>query len=202
MEVPDPVSPPRSGTIGIDLGVHALAVTSDGSSFDNPRTLQRHAKRLAKLQRELFRRKKGSNNRAKTRAKLAKLHRRIRNIRNHTLHNISAHVVYNKRPARLVVENLAVSNLLKNHHAAQAIQDASMSKLRRQLEYKGAWAGAKIVVASRVYPSSKRCSRCGHLKKRLAVGERTYRCDNCGLIMDRDLNAARNLAQYPDDCAK
>jgi putative transposase len=196
MEVPDPRPLPLHGTVGIDLGVKALATTSDGSTFNNPKTLRRYEKRLARLQRELFRRQKGSSNRNKTRAKIAKLHNRIGNVRSHTLHNISAHVVYNRRPACVVVENLDVRGMGKNHRLAKAVNDAAMGKLRRQIEYKAAWSGVRVVVANRFYPSSKRCSGCGHVKESLALSERTYICENCGVVLDRDLNAALNLVQY------
>ena len=196
MEVPDQTPQPLCGTVGVDLGVKALATTSDGTSFSNPKTLARYEKRLARLQRELFRRKKGSSNRDKTRVKLAKLHKRIANVRSHTLHNVSAYVVRHMRPARVVVEDLAVKNLVKNRSLAKAVSDASMGRLRWQIGYKAKWAGIRVVTANRYFPSSKRCSRCGHVKEQLALSQRTYACEHCGLVMDRDLNAALNLAQY------
>lgn len=196
MEVADPEPLPLNGTVGIDLGIKSLAVTSDGAAFDNPRTLTRYQKRLARLQRELSRRKKGSNNRAKTKARIAKLHNRISDTRSHTLHNISAHVVYDMQPERIVIEDLNVRGMVKNHKLAKAVSDASMGEMRRQIEYKAAWTGAEVVVADRFYPSSKTCSNCGHVKESLSLSERAYVCECCGVTLDRDYNAALNLAQY------
>lgn len=200
VELPDPTPLELEGSagvdLGIDLGIKSLAVISDGTTFDNPKTLGKNERKLARLQRELSRRKKGSANRAKTKAKIAKLHQRIGDTRNHTLHDISAHVVYEMKPQRIVVENLNVKGMAANHSLAKAVHDASMSELRRQIEYKAAWVGAEVVVADRFYPSSKTCSGCGYVKETLGRNERTYVCERCGMVMDRDLNAAVNLANY------
>lgn len=195
MEVPAPEPTELNGSVGVDLGVKSLATTSDGASFDNPRTLANYERKLARLQRELHRRKKGSSNRAKTKEKIAALHRKISDVRRHTLHNISAHVV-SLKPQRVVVEDLNVKGMMQNRKLAKAIADSSMGELSRQLEYKAGWLGAEVVHADRWYPSSKTCSGCGHVKPELSLSERTYVCDNCGMVMDRDLNAAKNLANY------
>jgi len=196
MEVADPDPVPLSGAVGVDMGVKALAVVSDGRTFDNPKTLGKYERRLARLQRELHRRQKGSNNRAKTKGKIAKLFQRISNTRSHTLHNISAHVVYTMTPERIVVEDLNVKGMVKNHHLAKAVSDAGMGELRRQIEYKAGWTGAEVLAADRWYPSSKTCSGCGNIKPTLSLSERVYVCDRCGVSLDRDYNAALNLAAY------
>jgi putative transposase len=196
VEEPDPEPLAVAGTVGVDLGIKSLAVTSDGASFDNPKTLTRFEKRMARLQRELHRRVKGSRNRVKTKDRIAKLHAKISNVRSHTLHNISAHVVYDLAPERIVVEDLNVKGMTANHHLAKAVIDASMGELRRQIEYKAQWAGAEVIVADRWYASSKTCSNCGHVKEVLSLSERIYVCEVCGVILDRDHNAALNLAAY------
>jgi len=188
------IRPSVNKVIGVDMGVKSLAVCSDGEIFDNPKTLGRHEKKLARLQRELSRRVKGSNNRLKTKAKIAKLHQRIANTRKHTLHNISRHVTANTMPKTIVIEDLNVKGMTANHKLAKAVADASMSEMRRQIEYKAAWNNIEVKVADRWYPSSKTCSNCGNVKDTLALSERVYTCSCCGFSIDRDLNAALNLA--------
>lgn len=196
VELPEPAKPVLAGSVGVDLGVKALATTSDGRSFDNPKTLGKHERRLARLQRELNRRVKGSRNRSKTKAKIAKLHKRIADVRHHTLHDISAHVVYGLKPERIVLEDLNVKGMMANRHLSKAVADAGMGELSRQIEYKAAWLGVEVVRANRWYPSSKTCSGCGHVKPTLSLDERVYVCDCCGVSLDRDHNAALNLARY------
>ena len=203
MEIPEPEPVALRGNIGIDLGIKSLATVwmdtsdspSDGMTFDNPKTLKAYEKRLARLQRELARRKKGSANRAKTKAKLAKLHAKIGDVRAHTLHDASHHVTYEMKPERIVVEDLNVRGMMANPHLAKAAFDASMGELRRQIEYKAGWLGANVVVANCWYPSSKTCSKCGCIQE-MPLKERVYQCPVCGLVIDRDLNAAKNLAKY------
>lgn len=195
MELPEPAKPVLAGSVGVDLGVKSLATTSDGRTFDNPKTLSKYERRLARLQRELFRRVKGSRNRSKTKTKIAKLHKRIADVRSHTLHDISSHVVYGLTPERVVLEDLNVAGMKKNRRLAKAVSDAGMGELARQIEYKASWIGAKVVRADRWYPSSKTCSKCGHVQD-MPLSVRVYECPQCGLVLDRDLNAARNLAQY------
>lgn len=185
---------PTNSAIGVDMGVKSLAVCSDGTTFDNPKTLGKYEKKLARLSRELSRRVKGSNNRLKTKAKIAKLHQKIADTRKHTLHNISRHVTANTLPAKVVIEDLNVKGMTANHKLAKAVADASMSELRRQIEYKAAWRNITVKVADRWFPSSKTCSDCGNVKEVLSLSERVYNCEACGFTIDRDLNAARNLA--------
>jgi putative transposase len=195
MEVPDPPQTAHQGTVGVDLGIKTLAVASDGTTFDNPKTLAKYERRLARLQCELNRRVKGSRNRSKTKTKIAKLHKRIADTRQHTLHNVSAHVVYGLAPERIVLEDLNVKGMTANHKLAKAVVDASMSELGRQIEYKAAWTGVEVVYADRWFPSSKTCSCCGHVQD-MPLSVREYKCPQCGMAISRDLNAAINLAKY------
>ena len=110
------------------------------------------------------------------------------------MHNISRHVTAKAKPKTIVIEDLNVMGMMKNHHLAQAISDSSMGELRRQIEYKAQWHGNEVLVADKWYPSSKMCSKCGAVKETLSLSERTYTCNVCGNVIDRDLNAALNLA--------
>lgn len=188
------ISTLTNNVIGVDMGIKSLAICSDGKTFDNPKTLDKYSKRLARLQRELSRRMKESNNRLKTKAKVARLHRKITNTRNHTLHNISRYITVNNMPKTIVIEDLNIKGMIANHKLAKAVIDVSMGELRRQIEYKAAWNNIEIKIADRFYPSSKTCSNCGHVKKSLLLSERAYLCETCGFSIDRDLNAALNLA--------
>ena len=183
----------QNSPIGVDLGIKSLAVCSDGASFDNPKTLRKYERKMNQLQRELHRRKKGSSNREKTKAKIAKLHEKIANIRAATLHDISRYVTANAQPAIVVVEDLNVKGMMSNRKLSKAVADASMGELRRQIEYKAQWYGSSVYVADRWFPSSKMCSNCGEVKSDLTLSDRVYRCDCCGFEIDRDLNAALNL---------
>lgn len=180
--------------VGTDLGVKTLVVLSNGETFDNPKPLYREQRKLARLQRELSRRTKGGANWRKTKAKVQKCHVRIANIRKYTLHDISHHVTATLQPKTIVLEDLNVAGMVKNHCLAKAISDVGFGELRRQIEYKAKRHGIEVIVASRWFPSSKTCSRCGCVKDTLDLSERTYVCEHCGLEIDRDYNAARNLA--------
>jgi putative transposase len=190
---------------GIDLGVKELAVVSYDNSkrmiFNNvnkePRVV-RLKKQLKHAQRNLSRSqrpKKGeapSNRRVKKRIRLADLHRRLADIRRGYTHNVTRKIV-NLLPAVIVLEDLNVRGLMKNHHLARAIAEQTFYEFRRQIEYKAAWQGTKIRLADRFEPSSKRCSDCGAIKKDLKLKDRVYHCECCGFVEDRDFNAARNL---------
>jgi len=191
-EVPEPVVQ-TSKPMGIDLGIKSLAVCSNGRVFDNPKTLSNHERKLKRLGRELSRRKLGGHNREKTKAKLSRVHQKIADIRNHGLHNISRYVTVKTKPRTIVIEDLNVSGMMKNHKLAKSVADSSMSELRRQIEYKAEWNGNQVLVADRFYPSSKKCSKCGTVKDELSLSDRIYVCDSCGNTIDRDMNAALNL---------
>ena len=148
------------------------------------------------MQRTVARRQKGSCNRKKAVRRLATLHRRIANQRTNTLHQFTSRLA--KTKSVVVIEDLNVSGMLKNHHLAQAISEVGFGEFRRQLIYKAAWYGCQVLVASRWEPSSKTCSACGWVDEDLMLADRTFHCRNpqiaCGLVLDRDLNAAINLA--------
>jgi len=196
VEEPDkPITAMGTGVIGIDVGIKTLATCSNGKVFENPKSLSRYEKQLTHIQRELSRRQKGSKNRAKTKQKVAKLHYRIANIRQYSLHQVSSYLTARAKPETIVLEDLNVAGMLQNRHLSKAIADASFSELRRQLEYKCAWYGVNLVVADRFYPSSKTCSSCGVKKPLLKLSERTFVCESCGAVIDRDFNASLNLAK-------
>jgi putative transposase len=186
--------PENSGpVVGIDLGIKSLATLSDGEVIPNPRHLKRRLKKLKRLQRMVSRRHKGGKNRKKAVRKLAKLHRQIKNQRSNTLHQVTTRLA--KTKSVLVIEDLHVAGMLKNHHLAQAIGDVGFYEFKRQLLYKASWYGSRVLLASRWEPSSKTCSACGWLDADLALKDRVYHCKACGLVLDRDLNAAINLAK-------
>jgi putative transposase len=189
--IPDPEPQPRTKVVGVDVGIKNLAVTSDGRVFENPRALAKMQRRLQQAQRALARKQKGSQNRIKARKRVAQLYYRVFCIRQDALHKATTEIV---RSADVIcIESLNVAGMLKNHKLARALSDASLSEFLRQVSYKASWAGALIVEAQRFYPSSKTCSVCGHIKQDLTLSDRTYVCSNCGLVIDRDLNAATNL---------
>jgi putative transposase len=192
IEIPEP-EPVEKPTAGVDLGIHCMAQVSDGTYFENPRALKSALTKLKRLQRVVSRRQKGSANRKKAVKLLAKAHYRVANIRKDALHK--ATTLLTKTKSVVVLENLNVSGMLKNHHLAQAIADVGMQEFRRQLVYKGAWYGCEVLLADRFYPSTKRCSQCGQIKPAMSLGEREYQCECCGFLIDRDLNAAINLEQ-------
>ena len=191
-------TPENTGpVVGVDLGVKALATFSDGTVIPNPRHLKRRLKTLKRVQRAVSRKRKGSKNRKKAARRLGRLHRKIANQRVNTLHQVTTTLA--KTKSVIVIEDLYVSGMLKNHRLAQAISDVGFGEFRRQLAYKAAWYGCRIVLADRWEPSSKTCSACGWVDENLRLSDRTFHCRNlqiaCGLVIDRDLNAARNLSK-------
>jgi putative transposase len=183
----------RGPVVGVDLGVKTLATLSDGTSEPNPRHLRSCLKKLKRLQRAVSRKPKGSRNRTKAVRRLASLHHKIANQRANTLHHLTSRLA--KTKSVVVIEDLNVAGMLKNHHLAQAIGDVGFYEFRRQLAYKAAWYGCRVLVASRWEPSSKTCSGCDWVDEDLTLADRTFRCEQCGQVVDRDLNAAINLAK-------
>ncbi len=181
-----------------------MSATADGAETLRiaaaPRAAKSALPKTRRLSREVPRKQKGSKNRADALTRLARHHERIRNRRQHFLHQVSNRLV--KTHARLVIEDLNVAGMLANHALAAAIADAAWAELARQLAYKCLWRGGQLAQADRWFPSSKTCSRCGHLRTEQGLGDRTYRCDECGLAIDRDLNAAANLAAWAEDHAQ
>jgi putative transposase len=188
-EVPTNTGP----VVGVDLGVKTLATLSDGTVLPNPRHLKRRLKKLKRLQRAVSRRKKGSQNRKKAAHTLGNEYRKVGNQRANTVHQFTSRLA--KTKSVVVIEDLNVSGMLKNHHLAQAISDVGFAEFRRQLLYKAAWYGCRVIVASRWEPSSKTCSDCGWVDAALTLADRAFRCESCGLMIDRDLNAAVNLVK-------
>ena len=182
---------PKGGAVGVDLGIKALATLSDGTVIPNPHTLVTDEQRLKRAQKALSRKAKGSKRRAKARERVARIHNRIANRRSDTLHKLTTMLA--QTYSDISIEDLNVAGMVKNHHLAKAVSDASFFELRRMLEYKTAKTGAKLHVIDRWYPSSKTCSNCGSVKAKLSLTERVYKCEHCGLTIDRDLNAAINI---------
>ena len=183
--------PLKGGAVGVDLGVKTLATLSDGAVIENPRYLKKSERKLKKAQRELSRKTKGSNRRAKAKATVARIHARVANQRSDAMHKLTTRLA--ETFSDISIEDLHVAGMVKNHRLAKSIADASFGEFRRQLEYKTVRTGARLHVVNRWYRSSKTCSGCGSVKAKLSLNERTYKCDNCGLTMDRDLNAAINI---------
>ena len=182
---------PRGGAVGVDLGVKTLATLSDGTVIENPRALAASERRLKKAQKALSRKVKGSRRRAKARAKVARIHARVANQRLDAMHKLTTWLA--STFSHISVEDLNVTGMVKNRRLAKAVSDASFGEFRRQLDYKTARTGAALHVVDRWFASSKTCSKCGRVKAKLSLNERVYKCDACGLSIDRDLNAAVNI---------
>lgn len=189
---PQPIDHPK-GCVGVDLGVKTLATLSNGMTFPSVKAYRKDKKKLASLQRNVSRKVKGSNNRKKAIKKLAKAHYQVACIRQDATHKLTSYLA--KNHSEVVIEDLNVSGMLKNHRLAQAIADGGFYEFRRQLEYKCQWYGSQLTVVERFYPSSKTCSDCQEVKKDLKLSDRTFICPSCGFFLDRDLNAAINLSK-------
>lgn len=183
--------PTKGGAVGVDLGVKTLATLSDGAVIENPRYLKKSERKLKRAQKSLSRKVQGSNRRAKARMKVARLHAHVANQRLDAMHKLTTRLA--ETFSDISIEDLHVAGMVKNHHLAKSIMDAAFGEFRRQLEYKTTRTGARLHVVDRWYRSSKTCSGCGSVKAKLSLSERTYKCDSCGLTMDRDLNAAINI---------
>lgn len=182
---------PRGGAVGIDLGIKTLATLSDGTVIKNPRYLRKAERKLKRAQKVLSRKTTGSKRRAKARAKVARLHARVANQRGDAIHKATTWLT--QTYSEICIEDLNTAGMVRNHRLAKAIMDASFGEFRRQLEYKTARTGARLHVVDRWFASSKTCSNCGRVKAKLSLSERVFHCDGCGLVMDRDLNAAVNI---------
>ncbi|QIY69054.1 RNA-guided endonuclease InsQ/TnpB family protein [Streptomyces sp. RLB1-33] len=180
----------NANAVGIDAGLEHLLTLSTGEKITNPRHERRDRAALAKAQRRLAKKEKGSSNRARARLKVAKIHARIADRRRDTLHKITTRLV--RENQTIVIEDLTVRNMVKNHRLARAISDAAWSEFRSMLEYKAQWYGREVIAVDRWFPSSKLCSACGTLQEAMPLNVRTWTCD-CGTTHDRDVNAAHNL---------
>jgi putative transposase len=185
------ILPKTNKLIGIDLGIKTFVTTSDGQEFENLKLLQKQKYKLLHLKRKFSKTQKGGKNREKLRIKIAKTHEKIINQRNHYYHQISNKLISDNQT--IIIENLVVKNLVKNHKLAKSINDVSWSLFTNMLEYKSNWYGRELIKVSTFYPSSKLCSNCGNKKDTLLLSTRTYNCFNCGFTLNRDLNAAINI---------
>ena len=179
--------------VGVDVGLLSFAVTSDGTRIQSPRPLEKALKVLKRRSRRHSRKRKGSANRKKSALSLARLHRKIRNKRRDFLHKVTTKLAKTKQA--IVVEDLNVKGMIRNRKLSRSIADSGWGEFFRMLEYKTTWYGSTLLKAPAFYPSSKRCSVCGRVKENLVLSERCFRCEACGIRLDRDLNAAMNLEQ-------
>lgn len=183
-----------SGEIGIDLGIKDFAIFSNGTKIENHKFIKNSEKQLTKLQRRLSRAKEGSNRRNIAKLKVSRCHQKIRNQRQDFLHKLTTAIA--KQYKYVAIENLSVSNMVKNHCLAKSISDVAWGEFRRQLEYKLKWNGGELAVIGRFEPSSKTCSDCGFIKKDLKLSDRKWVCEKCGTSHDRDINAAKNILNF------
>lgn len=183
----------KNEVVGIDLGIKTLATCSDGTTYENPKALKKNLKRLKRKQKQLSRKKKGSKNYGKAKQKLAKLHYHISNIRKDCLHKVTSKIIDENQV--IVLEDLKVSNMMKNHCLAQAIGDVGLHEFRRQIEYKAKWNNRKVIFADTFYASSKLCLCCGWKNSDLKLTDRIFECKVCDNKIDRDFNASLNLKQ-------
>ena len=183
----------NQAVVGVDLGIKTLATMSDGEVAVSPKPLRSRLQKLKMLQKQASRKVKGSSNRWKANQKVAKVHYEVACQRKDVLDKLTTGLCHHHQI--IVIEDLNVKGMVKNHRLALSISDLGWGEFRRQLEYKSVLHGNTVVVADRWFPSSKLCSRCGGIKDTLTLSDRTYKCD-CGLVIDRDLNAAINLRNY------
>ena len=183
--------PKADKSIGLDWGLKDFVTTSDGEKIAAPKHYRQSEKKLAKAQRDLSRKQKGSNNRQKARVKVAKAHAKVANQRKDFLHKLSSSIVHENQV--ICIEDIAVKNLSRNRHLSKSIMDSGWGEFVRQLEYKSQWYGRSLVKVGRFFPSSKTCSHCGCVKDHLNLSERSWTCAECGVVHDRDYNAAVNI---------
>ena len=189
VEMPTKAPIAENTTIGIDLGLKDFAITSEGDVFENPKNLRKAQSKLKYVQR-----KYSKNKGKRTKQRLTLLHEKVVNKRKDFLHKTSTKLI--RENQTIALENLAVSNMVKNHNLAQAISDASWSTFVTMLEYKADWYGKNILKIGRFAPSSKTCSCCGHINKELTLKDREWTCPKCNSVLDRDVNAAINIKSF------
>ncbi|BAY35620.1 transposase (plasmid) [Nostoc carneum NIES-2107] len=181
----------RDSAVGLDVGISSLVTLSTGEKIANPKAFDKHYQTLRKAQKSLSRKHKASRNRDRARLKVARIQAKISDARIDHLHKLTTRLI--RENQTIVVEDLAVKNMVKNPKLARAISDAAWSELVRQLEYKALWYGRTVVKIDRWFPSSKRCGNCGHIVDQLPLNLREWDCPNCGMHHDRDINASRNI---------
>lgn len=177
--------------IGIDLGIKDFVITSEGEVFENLHFKKSETNKLKRLQKQLSRKQKGSNNRNKTRIRLAKVYKRINDKKQYYLHQVSNTLINENQV--ICMEDLNVKGMIRNHKLAESIQEMNFGEFRRMLEYKANWYNRRIVYVDRFYPSSKTCNYCGYINKHLKLSDRQWECPNCDKIIERDYNAALNI---------
>lgn len=192
-DVPSKPKITEEDSIGVDLGIKDFLVTSEGEVIGNPKFLRKSIERLKVLQRRASKKQKGSNNKKKANKRVAVLHEKITNQRQDFLHKTSTKLI--RENQTIFLENLGVSNMMKNHNLAKAILDVSWSEFNRMIEYKAEWYGVNILRIGRFTPSSKTCE-CGSINKELKLSDRVWKCKSCGLVNERDLLAARNIKKF------
>ena len=180
-----------NSTVGIDLGIKDFVITSDGEVFNNLHFKKSETNKIKRLQRQLSRKEKGSNNRNKARIRLAKVYKRINDRKQYYLHSISNSLIDENQV--ICMEDLNVKGMVKNHNLAESICEMNFGEFRRILEYKARWYNRKIVFVDRFYPSSKTCHNCGYVNKSLTLKDRQWVCPHCGEVIERDYNAALNI---------
>lgn len=192
-ETPSKPKVTEGNSVGIDLGIKYFAVTSEGEVIQNNRFLKKNIDRLKILQRRASKKQKGSNNRKKANKRVAILHEKIANQRKDFLHKVSSRLVSENQT--ICLENLSVSNMIKNHNLAQAISDVSWSEFNRMIEYKAEWYRVNVIRIGRFAPSSKTCE-CGVINKELKLSDRVWECKSCNRVNERDLLAAKNIKKF------
>ena len=185
--------PQSSSMVGLDLGIKDFAVTSDGQVIENFHFKKNEESRLKRLQRQISKKIVGSKNREKARLRFAKLNEKIRNKKLNFLHDVTNHLIDENQV--IVMEDLNVKGMVKNHKLAESISEVNWGEFRRILAYKAAWHGRRLVFIDRFYPSSKRCNHCGYIYKELTLKDRQWVCPECGSLIDRDYNAALNILE-------
>ena len=183
----------EENSVGIDLGIKDFLVTSEGEVIENPKFLRNSIDRLKVLQRRASKKQKGSSNRKKANKRVAALHEKIKNQRQDFLHKTSTKLIHENQT--ICLENLGISNMIKNHNLAQAISDVSWGEFNRMIEYKAEWYGVNILRIRRFAPSSKTCE-CGSINKELTLSDRVWECKSCGRVNERDHLAARNIKKF------
>ena len=180
-----------NSVVGIDLGIKDFVITSDGEVFNNLHFKKFETKKIKRLQHQLSKKEKGSNNWNKARIKLAKVYKRLNDRKQYYLHAVSNSLIDENQI--ICMEDLNVKGMVKNHNLAESICEMNWGEFRRMLEYKARWYNRKIVFVNRFYPSSKKCHNCGHINKSLTLNDRQWVCPNCGQTIERDYNAALNI---------
>lgn len=194
--VPEKPAIRKSTSMGVDVGIKNFIVCSDGLTFESNRFLKNSLRRMKCLQRRASRKKKGSNNRKKANLCVASLHEKIRNQRVDYCHKVTTGLIRDSQADTFVIEDLAVSNMLKNRKLSRAISDVGFGEFFRQMQYKCEWYGKNLIKIGRFEPSSKTCSHCGHIKQDLTLADREWTCEACNTTHDRDLNAAINIKNF------